>query len=155
MFDRLIESDSKSLNSISNTCSGHSRKSSDTSQISLTSGRYVMYDNREECFEKKYNKKKEKKYRVIISTAFGKMSHECCVLNIRRLLYAFLKKIVVVVDWKKKIYVNSSQFKSWSRRRGRRRFMDDMGPYCQRMGYVHKKEEFVCSGECGVEESGK
>jgi len=35
--NRLIEADAKSLNSISNN-SGHSRKSSDTSQISLTSG---------------------------------------------------------------------------------------------------------------------
>ncbi|XP_024082272.1 ecotropic viral integration site 5 ortholog isoform X3 [Cimex lectularius] len=35
--NRLIEADSKSLNSISNN-SGHSRKSSDTSQISLNSG---------------------------------------------------------------------------------------------------------------------
>lgn len=37
--NRLIESDAKSLNSLSgNSASGHSRKSSDTSQISLTSG---------------------------------------------------------------------------------------------------------------------
>lgn len=38
--NRLIESDAKSLNSLSgNSASGHSRKSSDTSQISLTSGK--------------------------------------------------------------------------------------------------------------------
>lgn len=37
--NRLIESDAKSLNSLSGaSASGHSRKSSDTSQISLTSG---------------------------------------------------------------------------------------------------------------------
>lgn len=39
---RLIESDSKSLNSISNN-STHSRKSSDASQISLVSGKYLYY----------------------------------------------------------------------------------------------------------------
>ncbi|KAG8288351.1 EVI5-like protein [Homalodisca vitripennis] len=39
--NRLIEADAKSLNSISNN-SGHSRKSSDTSQISLTSGNFVV-----------------------------------------------------------------------------------------------------------------
>lgn len=37
--NRLYESDAKSLNSLSGaSASGHSRKSSDTSQISLTSG---------------------------------------------------------------------------------------------------------------------
>lgn len=40
---RLIESDSKSLNSISNN-STHSRKSSDASQISLVSGKYKLYN---------------------------------------------------------------------------------------------------------------
>lgn len=41
--NRLIEADSKSLNSLSGNsqASGHSRKSSDTSQISLTSGMYI------------------------------------------------------------------------------------------------------------------
>jgi hypothetical protein len=38
---RLIEADAKSLNSLSGN-SGHSRKSSDTSQISLTSGKQVF-----------------------------------------------------------------------------------------------------------------
>lgn len=38
---RLIESDSKSLNSISNN-STHSRKSSDASQISIPSCKYKM-----------------------------------------------------------------------------------------------------------------
>jgi hypothetical protein len=37
VLHRLIETDAKSLNSISGT-STHSRKSSDTSQISVTSG---------------------------------------------------------------------------------------------------------------------
>lgn len=38
--NRLFESDAKSLNSLSGTsASGHSRKGSDTSQISLTSGK--------------------------------------------------------------------------------------------------------------------
>ncbi|KAF6201001.1 hypothetical protein GE061_005448, partial [Apolygus lucorum] len=43
----LIETDAKSLNSISNN-SGHSRKSSDTSQISLTSGTSSLQE-RERC----------------------------------------------------------------------------------------------------------
>lgn len=38
--NRLYESDAKSLNSLSGA-SGHSRKSSDTSQISLTSGKLM------------------------------------------------------------------------------------------------------------------
>lgn len=38
--NRLYESDAKSLNSLSGA-SGHSRKSSDTSQISLTSGKLL------------------------------------------------------------------------------------------------------------------
>ncbi|XP_072154038.1 ecotropic viral integration site 5 ortholog isoform X3 [Bemisia tabaci] len=42
--NRLIESDSKSLHSFSNN-SGHSRKSSDTSQISLTSGTSSSQDH--------------------------------------------------------------------------------------------------------------
>lgn len=38
--NRIFESDAKSLNSLSGaSASGHSRKSSDTSQISLTSGK--------------------------------------------------------------------------------------------------------------------
>uniref|UniRef100_A0A146KNV6 TBC1 domain family member CG11727 n=1 Tax=Lygus hesperus TaxID=30085 RepID=A0A146KNV6_LYGHE len=45
--NRLIETDAKSLNSISNN-SGHSRKSSDTSQISLTSGTSSLQE-RERC----------------------------------------------------------------------------------------------------------
>lgn len=45
--NRLIEADAKSLNSISNN-SGHSRKSSDTSQISLTSGTSLSQE-REKC----------------------------------------------------------------------------------------------------------
>ncbi|XP_065213139.1 ecotropic viral integration site 5 ortholog isoform X2 [Planococcus citri] len=49
--NRLIESDSKSLNSISNNC-GHSRKSSDTSsQISLTSATSSSHDRGEESEE--------------------------------------------------------------------------------------------------------
>lgn len=41
--NRLIEADAKSLNSLSGaSASGHSRKSSDTSQISLTSGEYFF-----------------------------------------------------------------------------------------------------------------
>lgn len=38
--NKLIESDSKSLNSLQS--SAHSRKSSDTSQISLNSGKYEI-----------------------------------------------------------------------------------------------------------------
>lgn len=38
--NKLIESDSKSLNSLQS--SAHSRKSSDTSQISLNSGKYQV-----------------------------------------------------------------------------------------------------------------
>lgn len=42
--NRLFESDAKSLNSLTGTsASGHSRKGSDTSQISLTSGKYRVY----------------------------------------------------------------------------------------------------------------
>lgn len=42
--NRLFESDAKSLNSLSGTsASGHSRKGSDTSQISLTSGKFVSF----------------------------------------------------------------------------------------------------------------
>jgi hypothetical protein len=37
-FFRLIETDAKSLNSLSCQGSGHSRRSSETSQISITSG---------------------------------------------------------------------------------------------------------------------
>lgn len=37
-FYRLLESDTKSLNSLSGTSTGHSRRNSDTSQISVTSG---------------------------------------------------------------------------------------------------------------------
>lgn len=40
--NRLYESDAKSLNSLGGqSASGHSRKSSDTSQISLTSGKHI------------------------------------------------------------------------------------------------------------------
>lgn len=39
--NKLIESDSKSLNSLQG--SAHSRKSSDTSQISLNSGKFLVY----------------------------------------------------------------------------------------------------------------
>lgn len=45
--NKLIESDSKSLNSISNSF-GHSRKSSDTSQISLTSAASSSHDRGDE-----------------------------------------------------------------------------------------------------------
>lgn len=48
--NRLIELDSKSLNSISNN-SGHSRKSSDTSQISLTSGTSSSHERGDDCEE--------------------------------------------------------------------------------------------------------
>ncbi|KAI4471071.1 tbc1 domain family member gtpase-activating protein [Holotrichia oblita] len=47
--NRLYESDAKSLNSLSGaSASGHSRKSSDTSQISLTSGASLTQDKAEE-----------------------------------------------------------------------------------------------------------
>ncbi|KAK9694439.1 Rab-GTPase-TBC domain [Popillia japonica] len=47
--NRLYESDAKSLNSLSGaSASGHSRKSSDTSQISLTSGASLTQDKTEE-----------------------------------------------------------------------------------------------------------
>lgn len=39
--NKLIESDAKSLNSLQS--SAHSRKSSDTSQISLNSGKNIVY----------------------------------------------------------------------------------------------------------------
>ena len=46
-FYRLIETDAKSLNSLS--CqSGHSRRSSETSQISITSGSMSYQENAEE-----------------------------------------------------------------------------------------------------------
>lgn len=42
--NRIYESDAKSLNSLSGaSASGHSRKSSDTSQISLTSGNHHTF----------------------------------------------------------------------------------------------------------------
>lgn len=41
--NKLIESDSKSLNSLQG--SAHSRKSSDTSQISLNSGKMIRIEN--------------------------------------------------------------------------------------------------------------
>lgn len=41
--NRILEADTKSLNSLSGT-SCHSRKSSDTSQISLTSGEFPLID---------------------------------------------------------------------------------------------------------------
>ena len=46
-FNRMIELDSKSLNSLAGTgtsiASGHSRKSSDASQISLNSGKDLFF----------------------------------------------------------------------------------------------------------------
>lgn len=51
--NRIFESDAKSLNSLSGaSASGHSRKSSDTSQISLTSGTSIK-------------KNKSKRYKII------------------------------------------------------------------------------------------